>query len=212
AYGAGLEPGADADLLGEAYLAAASHAFGGAEGEGRAVPGAFAGRVAGADLLVHAGDDPGRDLLEGSADLAFIGGFAAAARRLGASPDLVVLDTTDPARPRARPLAQALARIVHGRLDPRYIAGLLRHGPRGAAEMVETVDRLVGFAQTSGAVPGHLIERLHAGWLEDAAVCAFLAQHPDAAAALSRRFRDARDQGLWHPRRNTVGLVPEAAE
>ena len=82
----------------------ASHAYGGADGEGAAAPGAFAGRVAEADLLVHAGDDPGRDLLEGAEDVAFVGGFAAAAAALGRKPDLVMLDTTDPARP-ARPLA-----------------------------------------------------------------------------------------------------------
>ena len=43
------------------------------------MPEAFAARVAGADLLVHPGDDPGRDLLEGAEDAAFVGGFAAAA-------------------------------------------------------------------------------------------------------------------------------------
>ena len=49
----------------------------------RAAEGAFAERVAAAELLVHPGDDPGRDLLEGSADVAFVGGFAAAVAALG---------------------------------------------------------------------------------------------------------------------------------
>ena len=62
-----------------------------------AAPGAFAGRIAEADLLVHTGDDPGRDILEGSADVAFIGGFAAAVAALGSNADVIVLDTTDPA-------------------------------------------------------------------------------------------------------------------
>ena len=53
-----------------------------------------------AELLIHTGDDPGRDILEGSADVAFIGGFAAALAALGRSADLIALDTTDPARPR----------------------------------------------------------------------------------------------------------------
>ena len=57
-----------------------SHAYGGADGEGGAAPGAFAQRVAAADLLVHPSDDPGRDLLEGAEDAAFVGGFAAAAQ------------------------------------------------------------------------------------------------------------------------------------
>ena len=88
AYGAGIESlvGREADRadIGAAYLAAASHVYGGADGEGDHAPGAFAARVAAADLLVHVSDDPARDLLEGGEDVAFVGGFAAAAATLGA--------------------------------------------------------------------------------------------------------------------------------
>ncbi len=56
-YGSGVEDllgrSADTDAIGAAYLAAASHAYGGADGEGDAAPGAFAQRVADADALVH---------------------------------------------------------------------------------------------------------------------------------------------------------------
>ena len=54
--------------------------------------------------------------------MAHIGGFAAAAASLGREADLVMLDTTDPNRPRARTLNAALARIVRGRaVNPRFI-------------------------------------------------------------------------------------------
>jgi len=222
AYGAGLNDLAHGDVerdaLGAAYLASASHAYGGAEGEARAVPQAFEARVAAADLLVHGGDDPGRDLLEGDADLAFIGGFAAAAEKLGRFPDLVVLDTSDPAKPRARPLDQAIARIVRGRAAPSYVAGLMRHGPRGAAEMAETVDRLVGFAEATNAVPSHLIDLIHAAFVGDERVRAFLLEaSPEAASFIAERFASARARGLWHPRRNDIdadgaALRGEAAE
>jgi len=222
AYGAGLNDLAHGDVerdaLGAAYLASASHAYGGAEGEARAVPLAFEARVAVADLLVHGGDDPGRDLLEGDADLAFIGGFAAAAEKLGRFPDLVVLDTSDPAKPRARPLDQAIARIVRGRTAASYVAGLMRHGPRGAAEMAETVDRLVGFAEATNAVPSHLIDLIHAAFVGDERVRAFLTQaSPEAAQFIAERFASARARGLWHPRRNDIdadgaALRGEAAE
>jgi cobaltochelatase CobN len=66
AYGAGVEGLSDRDDIGAAYLAAASHAYSGADGEGHAAPGAFADRVAAADLLIHVSDDPARDLLEGA--------------------------------------------------------------------------------------------------------------------------------------------------
>jgi cobaltochelatase CobN len=210
AYGAGVEDliGHDAarEAIGAAYLAAASYAYGGADGTHSDRPGEFAALVAAADLLLHTSDDPGRDLLEGSADVNHVGGFAAAAAALGRAPDLVMLDATDPRRPRARPLSQALARIVRARaINPRFIAGQMRHGPRGAAELAETVDRLVGFLETTDAVPGELLDLVHDAYVADPAVRAFLlAENPAAARAIAERLDAARRRGLWHPRRNDI--------
>ena len=219
-YGAGIEDllgrGADTETIGTAYLAATSHSYGGAAGDGSQAAGAFAQRVAGADLLVHPSDDPGRDLLEGGEDAAFVGGFAAAAKMLGRAADLIMLDVTDPQRPRARTLSAALARIVRARaINPRFIAGQMRHGPRGAAELAETVDRLVAFAETTGAVASELFDLLHEAYVADATVSAFLLhENPQAAGAIADRLDAARRRGFWHPRRNDVdaGLAALRAE
>jgi cobaltochelatase CobN len=211
AYGAGIEDMLGRDLgtdeIGAAYLGAASHVYRGAEGEAGAAPGAFAARVADADMLLHISDDPARDLLEGAEDVAFIGGFAAAAKTLGRAADLVMLDMTDPQRPRARPLSAALARIVRARaVNPRFIAGQMRHGPRGAADFAETVDRLVNFAETTDAVAGELFDLVHAAYVEDPAVRDFLLrENPGAAASIAHRLEAALQRGFWHPRRNDVG-------
>jgi cobaltochelatase CobN len=211
-YGAGLEDllssggWTNREELGHAYLNATSHTYGGAEGEGISAPGAFAARIAKADLLVHTGDDPGRDILEGSADVAFIGGFSAAVAALGKNADVIVLDTTDPAKPRPRSITEAVSRVVRARaVNPRFIAGQMRHGPRGASEFAETVDRLVGFAETTQAIPGALIEAVHDAYLGDETVRAFLLrENPAAAKAIAQRFASARRRGLWHPLRNSI--------
>ncbi|MGA7451840.1 MAG: cobaltochelatase subunit CobN [Rhodoplanes sp.] len=210
AYGSGIEAmlgrAHDRPEIGAAYLAASSHAYGGADADGTLMPEAFAARVANADLLVHPSDDPARDLLEGAEDAAFVGGFAAAAASLGHAPDLVMLDLTDPQRPRARPLAQALARVVRARaINPRFIAGQMRHGPRGAAEFAETVDRLVTFAVLTDAVPSALFDLVHDAYVADPRVREFiLRENPEAARAIAERLAAARQRGLWHPRRNDV--------
>jgi cobaltochelatase CobN len=222
-YGAGIESllasgdWQEREEIGRAYLDATSFAFGGAEGEGAHNPGAFAERVAEADLLVHTGDDPGRDILEGSADVAFIGGFSAALAALGRSADVIALDTTDPKRPRARSVAEAVTRTVRARaVNPRFIEGQMRHGPRGASEFAETVDRLVGFAETTQAIPSHLLDLVHDAYIGDEKVRAFLLeQNPAAAILIAERFMAARRRGLWHPLRNSVdddlsALIAEA--
>ena len=222
-YGAGIEDllssgrWEEREEIGRAFMDATSHAFGGAEGDAEAMPGAFAERLSEAELLIHTGDDPGRDILEGSADVAFIGGFAAALAALGRSADLIALDTTDPAKPKARSVGEAVARVVRARaVNPRFIEGQMRHGPRGAAEFAETVDRLVGFAETTQAVPSPLIDAVHRAYVEDRKVRDFmLRENPAAARAIAERLAAARRRGLWHPLRNSIdddlaALIAEA--
>jgi cobaltochelatase CobN len=99
-----------------------------------------------------------------------------------------------------------LARIVRARaINPRFIAGQMRHGPRGAAELAETVDRLIDFAETTDAVPSALLDLVHDAYLADPRVRDFLVrENPAAAAAMAERFLAAQRRGLWHPRRNDI--------
>ena len=157
-------------------------------------------------MLVHTGDDPTRDILEGSADVAFIGGFSAALAALGRNADVIVLDTTDPANPRPRSVTEAVTRVVRARaVNPRFIEGQMRHGPRGASEFAETVDRLIGFAETTNAIPGALIEAVHDAYVGDRNVRDFLIrENPAAARFIAERLASARRRGLWHPLRNSI--------
>jgi cobaltochelatase CobN len=95
---------------------------------------------------------------------------------------------------------------VRGRaVNPRFIAGLMRHGPRGAAELAETVDRLVDFAETTGVVPSALFDLVHEAYVADVPLRDFLLrENPEAARAIAARLDAARRKGLWHPRRNDL--------
>lgn len=203
------------DELADAYLAASSHAYGGREGEATA-DGGFAGRIRAAQAFIHVSDTAGRDILEASSAADVIGGLAAAAQSLGATPALYSLDTSNPEAPKARPLPEDIARIVHGRLThPRWIAGQLAHGWRGAAELAEAVDTLFVFAASTDAVSDALFDAVFDAWCADAQVWSALeAANAPAAAAIRSRLAEAERRGLWTSRRNSVGafLAREAAE
>jgi cobaltochelatase CobN len=191
--------------LGRAYLAGVTHAYGGADGQ-RDAGDDFRASVSTADLLVHPQDDRERDLLDGDGVADFAGGFAAAAAMLGNTPELYHLDTSKPETPRARRLAEEIARVVRGRLtNPRWLAGMLAHGHRGVAEIAQGVDALYAFAATADAVPGALFDATHAALIsDDSVLAAMLDSNPAATAAIAARLRDALDRGLWVTRLNSV--------
>lgn len=213
-YGAGvgavLDRGAwDARAdLGAAYLTASGYGYG-RDREGVADPAGFATRVAAADAFLHTQDHGETDLLDGPEVAAYAGGFAAAAARLGAAPALYYADTSRPEAPALRSVAEEVARVVRGRAaNPRWIAGQMPHGYRGAAEIVRAADALFRFAATLPTRLDAQFDLLFDATLGDATVDRFLNDaNPAARAAMRARFIEARTRGLWHSRRNDISEV-----
>jgi cobaltochelatase CobN len=203
--------------LGHTYLEGTSHAFG-AAGEARK-DGSFPQRVEQAEAFVHVSDVAERDILDGDSAADAIGGFAAAAKARGASPALYSLDTSRPHNPKARTLAEDVSRLVRGRLtNPRWIAGQLRHGWRGAAEIAQGVDALFAFAATTDAVQSSTLDLVFTALMADEPTWdRIAAANPAAAEAIRSRLADARRRGLWESRLNSVAAFfddgrQEAAE
>jgi cobaltochelatase CobN len=203
--------------LGRTYLEGTSHAFG-AGGEAQADD-SFPQRVEQAEAFVHVSDVAERDILDGDSAADAIGGFAAAALALGGAPAVYSLDTSRPQQLRARTLAEDIDRLVRGRLtNPRWIAGQLRHGWRGAAEIAQGVDALFAFAATTDEVPSATLDLVFTALIADERTWEQIeAVNPAAAQAISERLADARRRGLWASRLNSVAAFfdderKEAAE
>ena len=194
--------------LGECYLAGTSHAYAGADAAGRASP-AFRDRVARADGYLHVADLPDVDVLSSDTFAEHEGGFAAAAAALGTRPALYHADATVPGTFKVRTLSEEVARTVRARAaNPRWVAGQMRHGFRGAAEIAETVDALFCFAATSDAAPSRHFDLLFDATLGDEAVRCFMVDaNPAAARATADRFAEAQGRGYWHARRNSTAAI-----
>jgi cobaltochelatase CobN len=103
-------------------------------------------------------------------------------------------------------LAEDISRIVHGRLcHPHWIAGQLKHGWRGAAELAETVDTLFVYAASTDAVPQALFDAVFQAYCADPSVWnALEAANAPAAASIRARLGEAEQRGFWTSRRNSV--------
>jgi cobaltochelatase CobN len=214
-YGIGLgqeiaaDPMIERDALGAAYLASGSHAYGGS-GAGAVETGeAFAARIVAADAFVHGQDMADLDLLDAAATVEATGGFSAAASLLGNSPALYQLDSSNTDALKVRTLAEDITRTVRGRAsNPRWIAGQMRHGHRGAAEIAEVTDNLYCLAVMSDEVTSRHFDLVFAATLGQQEVRDFLlSANLDAAQAMAARFRDAAARGFWTSRRNSDSTV-----
>ncbi|SFD64170.1 cobaltochelatase subunit CobN [Roseivivax sediminis] len=196
---------------GEAWLAASSWALDGLEAAHD--PQGLRGRVAAADGFVHAQDLPETDLLLAEDYASHEAGFAAAQAVTGGSAQLYHLDNTDPGRPRARGLTEEIARVVQARAaHPGWIAGMRRHGFRGAAEIAATLENMAAFAHLAAAVPSHLFDLYYEATLGDEAVTDFMDDaNPEALEAMRARFAELHAAGLWQSRRNSILAELEAS-
>jgi cobaltochelatase CobN len=193
--------------LGQHYLKASSTAYSG-DDEGTDAGAAFAERVKNADALLHVQDVAEIDLLSGDAFAEHEGGFFAAAESLGSTPVVYHTDATRPDRTVVRELGEEIARVVRGRAaNPRWIAGQMRHGYRGAAEIAEAAANLLAFAATTDVVHSHQFDLVYDTTLGSEDVSALLHDsNPGAARALARTFEIARERGFWATRRNSVAI------
>jgi len=212
--GADLETFTDESRIaaGQAWLTASAYALNGDEAVKD--PDGIRTRVAAADSFVHLQDLPETDILLASDYAAHEAGFAAAQAVTGGSAALYHLDSTDPDHPRARALPEEIARVVQARAtQPGWLAGMMRHGFRGGAEIAATLDHMAAFAHLAGVVQPHLFDLYHEATLGDPQVAAFLQDaNPGAYRAMIDQFAALDAAGLWATRRNSIRAALEAAQ
>ncbi|MEM9140801.1 MAG: cobaltochelatase subunit CobN, partial [Pseudomonadota bacterium] len=215
AYGAGLQAMIDEQLwadradLAEAYLKWGSYAYG-EKTEGAPARAALETRLAATEAVVQNQDNREHDLLDSDDYYQFEGGAAAAVEHLsGQAPKIYHNDHSRPERPVIRTLEEEVGRVVRSRVvNPKWIAGVKRHGYKGAFEIAASVDYLFAFAATTGAVKSHHFDLVHQAVIEDDDTRSFIAEaNPAALREIAERLREAMDRGLWQPRSNSAGAA-----
>ena len=164
-----------------------------------------ADRLKQVEAVVHNQDNREHDLLDSDDYYQFEGGLAVTVAHLsGARPVVYHNDHSRPETPRIATLAEEIALVVRGRAaNPKWIAGVMRHGYKGAFEIAATVDYLFAFAATTGQVRDDQFDLLFDAYLADERVRAFLAEaNPAALKDIAARFEEARTRDLWKPSGN----------
>ncbi|MGK7911057.1 MAG: cobaltochelatase subunit CobN [Synechococcus sp.] len=205
AYGAGLQGlieaqnwSSDADLA-RAYLNWSGYAYTGAA-KGHAAPEAFEQRLQQLQIVLHNQDNREHDLLDSDDYYQFQGGMTAAVRTLAEkAPKTYFGDNSRPTAPKVRSLDQEIRRVYRSRvINPKWIAGAMRHGYKGAFEMAATLDYLFAYDATTHCVADFMYEGVANRYVLDERVQEFVRSvNPWALRDMSERLLEAHQRGLW---------------
>ncbi len=215
AYGAGLQAMIDERLwhrtedLAEAFLIWGAYGYGGGR-DGDGARHSLERRLSQVDAVVQNQDNREHDLLDSDDYYQFEGGLFAAVKTLkGSAPAIYHNDHSRPETPKIRSLDEEIARVVRARLvNPKWIAGVMRHGYKGAFEIAASVDYLFAFAATTGLVRDHHFDLVFDAFLADEKVRGFLRDaNPDALRETASRLAEAVERGLWRPKSNSAGAM-----
>ena len=205
AYGAGIQNAIEERLwqtradLAEVYLNWGGYAYG-AQDAGTPARERFAQRLERLQAVLHNQDNREHDILDSNDYYQFQGGMLAAVETLrGETTASYHGDHSQPDSPRIRTLKEELNRVVRARAaNPKWIAGMKRHGYKGAFELAATVDYLCAFDATSELIDDHQYELLTDAYLLDPETRAFIQQHnPGALQDMTERLLEAQQRGLW---------------
>ncbi|MGB0563665.1 MAG: cobaltochelatase subunit CobN [Spirulinaceae cyanobacterium] len=205
AYGAGLQGLIEAqnwttdEDLAQAYINWSSYAYTGS-GQGHNAPEAFEQRLQKLEIVLHNQDNREHDLLDSDDYYQFQGGLTAAVRsRQGQNPVTYFGDNSRPEQPRVRRLTEEIARVYRSRVvNPKWIAGVMRHGYKGAFELAATVDYLFAYDATAHCVEDFMYAGVAKSYLLDEQVQQFITEkNPWALRDMAERLLEANQRGLW---------------
>jgi cobaltochelatase CobN len=163
-------------------------------------PEAFEQRLKHMQIVLQNQDNREHDLLDSDDYYQFQGGLTAAVRSIqGKNPQTYFGDNSIPANPRVRHLKEEIARVYRSRVvNPKWIAGMMRHGYKGAFEMAATVDYLFAYDATAKCVEDHMYQGIVDAYLGDRTVCEFIQEkNPWALRDIAERMLEAHKRGLW---------------
>lgn len=211
-YGAGLQGIMDSGRwnevgdIAETFLNWGQYAYG-TKANGTVARGALINRLKNIDAVVHNQDNREHDLLDSDDYYQFEGGLSATAKHLqGEAPANYHNDHSRPERPVVKTLEEEIAKVMRSRVvNPKWIKGVMRHGYKGAFEIIATTDYMFAFAATTGAVKSHHFDLAFEAFVLNDEVRDFIqANNKYGYDELIEKFNEAVQRGFWMPKRNSV--------
>jgi cobaltochelatase CobN len=189
----------NASELGEIYVRYGGHAYGeGAYGLTR--PQNFRRALSRMDVTVKNEDSREYDMMSCVDYYNYYGGLIAAAETVrGVAPLSLVGDASDPKRVAVRHTQEEAKRVLRTRLvNPKWIAGIQRHGYKGAGDLSHMTDVMFGWDATAKVMEDWMYQKVSAAYVHDPQMKEWmLAVNPFARQNILEKLLEAIARGMW---------------
>lgn len=177
---------------------------------GQAMPETFNARLATVGVTIKNESTVEGDMLDSDDYYSYHGGLAACVRaNSGKKPLSLAGQTADPERPETTDIATEMARIMRSRiLNPKWLAGLQRHGYKGAQDIAKTFDVFFGWDASTEIAENWMYNSIAQQFLLDDATRQWMEEvNPAAVHHMSERFLEAEQRGMWQADQQTLDAI-----
>ncbi len=171
----------------------------------------FRHRLSGVQVALHNQDNREHDIFDSDDYLQYHGGMIATIRSLtGRQPRHYFGDSQDPQNPKVRDLKEEVLRVFRSRVvNPKWLAGIQKHGYKGGLELTATVDYLFGYDATANVVDDWVYEQTAETYAMNPKMQDFLKENnPWALNAITERLLEAAQRKMWaQPKADTLNAL-----
>jgi cobaltochelatase CobN len=185
--------------LADIYVRFSGHAYGkGSYGLTR--PDTFRRNLARMDVTVKNEDSREYDMLSCTDYYNYYGGLIAAAKNeRGEYPLALMGDGSDPNRVRVRSTFEEAKHVLRSRLvNPKWLAGLKRHGYKGAGDISHMMDVILGWDATAEVIDDWMYEKAAKAYALDPEMTEWMKKvNPYALQNILDKLLEAISRGMW---------------
>lgn len=217
-YGAGVSELVESkqwetqDDLGNNYIRYSGHAYGrGSYGLVR--PDAFRRNLSRMDVTVKNEDSREYDMMSCTDYYNYYGGLIVAAKTIrGKLPLAMMGDSSDPNRVKMRTTFEEAKHVLRSRLvNPKWLAGVKRHGYKGAGDISHMMDVMLGWDATAEVMDDWMYEKVAKTYALDKEMQDWMKEvNPYALQNILDKLLEAVSRGMWQADADTERDLREA--
>ncbi|BBO92442.1 cobaltochelatase subunit CobN [Desulfosarcina ovata subsp. ovata] len=185
--------------LGNNYIRYSSHAYG--QGSyGQQKPDVYRRHLARMDVTVKNEDSREYDMMSCTDYYNYYGGMIVAAKTVrGSLPFSMMGDSSDPKRVKMRTTFEEAKHVLRSRLvNPKWLAGMKRHGYKGAGDISHMMDVVLGWDATAEIIDGWMYEKIANAYALDHEMQEWMkAVNPFALQNILDKLLEAIHRGMW---------------